>query len=41
MLHRLNRIILTIAVLFTLVLYLWSYEPVEFAPIYMNVDGTE
>ncbi len=37
----LHRILLTITVLFTLVMYLWSYAPVEFAPIYMNVDVTE
>ncbi|MGM0807435.1 MAG: hypothetical protein ACQET8_22275 [Bacillota bacterium] len=41
MLHRLHWILLTIAFLFTLVIYLWSYTPVEFAPIYMNIDGTE
>ncbi|MGD6964001.1 hypothetical protein ACQCVB_17430 [Fictibacillus phosphorivorans] len=38
MIHRLYEIIFTIAVLFTLVISLWIYAPVESAPIYLLTE---
>jgi hypothetical protein len=36
--HQLNRIILLVAVMFLVVLYLWSYTPTESAPIYLLTE---